>query len=65
MDLLWFYRYKRGGGEQSLLEWEFSSGLADWSNAPAPAQVGKRLFEGFFQRELPAQYAALTNNVMH
>jgi hypothetical protein len=65
MDLLWFYRYKRGGGEQALLDWEFSSGLADWSKAPAPAQVGKRLFEGLFQRELPARYAALTNNVMH
>jgi hypothetical protein len=65
MDLLWFYRYKRGGGEHGLLDWEFSSGLADWSKTPAPAQVGKRLFEGFFERELPGHYAALTNNVMH
>ena len=65
MDLLWFYRYKRSGGEQRLLDWEFSAGLADWSNAPTPAQIGKRLFEGLFQRELPARYAALTNNVVH
>jgi hypothetical protein len=65
MDMLWFYRYKRGGGEQGLLGWEFSAGLDDWSRAPAPAQVGKRLFEGLFQRELSAHYAALTNNLMH
>jgi hypothetical protein len=65
MDLLWFYRYKRGGGESSLLDWEFSVGVTDWDKAPAPAQVGKRLYEGFFQRELPADRAALTTNIMH
>src|SRR3982074_3018804 len=65
MDLLWYVRYKRGGGEQRLLDWEFSVGLADWDNAPAPAHVGKRLFEGLFQRQLDPRWAALTNNVMH
>jgi hypothetical protein len=65
MDLLWFYRYKRSGGEQGFLTWEFSAGLDDWSKAGAPAQVGKRLFEGFFQRDLSPRKAALTNNVMH
>ena len=29
MDLLWFYRYKRGGGESGFLDWEFSAGLDD------------------------------------
>jgi hypothetical protein len=65
MDLLWFYRYKRGGGDSNLIDWEFSIGLNDWSKASAPAQVGKRLYEAFFQRELSPQWAALTNNVMH
>jgi len=65
MDLLWFYRYKRGGGASGLLEWEFSVGVTDWDKAPAPAQVGKRLYEGLFQRELPAERAALTTNIMH
>ena len=65
MDLLWFYRYKRGGGESSLLYWEFSVGLDDWSKASAPAKVGKRLYETFFQGELSPKWAALTNNVMH
>jgi hypothetical protein len=65
MDLLGFYRYKRGGGESGLLEWELSVGLDDWSKAPVPAQIGKRLFEGFFQRELRPRWAAVTNNVTH
>src|SRR5260221_1015488 len=65
MDLVWFYRYKRGGGESGFFDWEFSVGLDDWSKAPAPAQVGKRLYEAFFQRELSPRWAALTTNVMH
>src|SRR5579859_5217854 len=65
MDLLWFARYKRGGGESDFFTWEFSVGLDDWSKASAPGQLGKRMFEAFFQRELSARWAALTNNVMH
>ena len=65
MDLVWYWRYKRGGGESGLLDWEFSVGLDDWQKASAPAKVGKRLYEGFLQRELPAKYAARTNNIMH
>jgi uncharacterized membrane protein YagU involved in acid resistance len=31
----------------------------------APAQVGRRLYEGFRQRPLDERWARLTNNVMH
>lgn len=65
MDLLLFYRSKREGSANGFLDWEFSVGLEDWSKASAPAQVGKRLFEGFFQHELSPRWAAVTNNVMH
>jgi hypothetical protein len=65
MDLLWFWRYKRGGGQSRFVDWEFSVGLNVWDDAPAPARLGKQLYEGFFQRELPAERARLTNNVMH
>jgi hypothetical protein len=65
MDTLLFARYKRGGGESSFTPWEFSSGLSSWDDAPAPAQVGKRLVEGLFQRELAPEDAALVNNVTH
>lgn len=65
MDLVWYRRYKHGGGESNFLDWEFSAGMADWQSAPAPAKLGKQLYEGVFQRELPPERAGFTNNVMH
>jgi hypothetical protein len=64
MDLLWYARYRRGGGTEPFSAWEFSSGLT-WKNAPAPAQVGKRLAEGLLRRELPPTSAPLVNNLVH
>lgn len=65
MDVLLFARYRRGGGDSDFAKWEFSSGLASWDNAPAPALVGKGLVEGLFKRQLSPQRAALVNNVTH
>lgn len=65
MDLLWYLRYRRGGGSSAFTSWEFSAGLTGWDDAPAPAQFGKRLIEGTFQTELSPQRARLVNNVMH
>jgi hypothetical protein len=65
MDLLWFVRYKRGGGQNSFVAWEFAAGLSAWEDASAPAKVGKLLYEGLTHRELPASQASLTTNVMH
>src|SRR5690242_17429483 len=65
MDTFLFVRYRRGGGKERPEEWEFSEDLSGWEGAPAPAQVGKRLWEGLFQVELPPTRAELANNVMH
>ncbi len=65
MDALLFARYRKGGGDSSFARWEFSSGISDWEQAPAPAQVGKRLVEGLFERQLPDRSAALVNNITH
>jgi Protein of unknown function (DUF1440) len=65
MDLLLFARYKRGDGKSSLREWELSEGIESWEQAPAPAQVGRRLVEGLFQRTLPDRWAPLVNNITH
>jgi len=64
MDLIWYRRYRVGGGDQSLLEWEFASGVT-WDSASAPAQVGRRLAEGFLQRPLPDQAAPRVNDAVH
>ena len=65
MDALLYERYKRAGGESNAYNWEFSAGLTDWDEAPAPAQVGKRLVEGLFDIELPPKFVPLVNNVTH
>ncbi len=65
MDLLWFYRYKRSGGESGPIDWEFSVGLDDWSKASTPGEIGKRLYEAYFQKELAPRWAALTQNLVH
>jgi len=65
MDLLWFYRYKRGGGQGDFVDWEFLAELSSWDEAPAPGQIGKRVLEAVFQRQIPGDRAALVSNVMH
>jgi hypothetical protein len=65
MDLVWYARYRRGGGEDSFVDWEFSTRTKSWDDAGAPAQVGKRVLEGFLQRDVPDTAAAMTNNAVH
>ena len=65
MDTFLFARYRREGGTSAPADWELSRGVTSWDDAPAPAQVGRRLFDGLFQTKLPDSRAALVNNVMH
>jgi hypothetical protein len=65
MDALLFTRYRRGGGSSRFSDWELSTGIETWEDAPAPAHVGKRLVEGLFQVELPVRSAPLVNNLTH
>ncbi|HET7129306.1 MAG TPA: hypothetical protein VFJ93_09555 [Gaiellaceae bacterium] len=37
----------------------------DWSETPEPAQVGKRIAEGVFQKDVPLEKAGLVTNVVH
>lgn len=65
MDLVWYSRYKRGGGTDRFVDWEFSAGTEDYEHAAAPAQVGKRIFEGVTGSTLAPSTAATMNNVVH
>jgi hypothetical protein len=65
MDSVWYARYRRGGGTKAPLAWELGLDVEKWEDAPAPAQLGRRLFEAFTQRDLPVEKAALVNDVMH
>ncbi len=65
MDLVWFARYRRGGGEQGLLAWETAQGLAKWDDASAPGRLGRRVFEAVTHRELPDRWARSMTNLVH
>ena len=65
MDLVWFVRYKRGGGKSSFPKWEFASAPDNWEDASAPARVGKLLLETATHTELPKSQIGLMTNLMH
>jgi hypothetical protein len=65
MDAVGYLRHRRGGGTQAPLDWELSLHVERWEDAPAPAQLGRRLAEAFTGRPVPVEKAALVNNVMH
>lgn len=65
MDALWYRRYRQGGGTSAPLTWEFSSSAESWDQAPAPAQVGQRLYEVFTREQLRPGQIALVNNIVH
>lgn len=64
MDLYNYLRARRTGTAGAPLAWEFG-GEHDWETVSAPAQVGRRLVEGFTQRPLDARWAVVTQNVTH
>jgi hypothetical protein len=65
LDAVAYARYRAGGGQEAPFQWETSVGVDSWEKAPAPAQVGRRLYEGLMQRPLPPSSARLVNNVTH
>ena len=65
MDLVWYRRYRNGGGQQGLLAWETADGVDKWDDTSAPGQVGRRLVEGLTQTELPDRWARTSTNVVH
>jgi nitrite reductase/ring-hydroxylating ferredoxin subunit len=63
---VWLYlQYRREHGTEAFADWEFSADVAGWDNAPAPAQVGRRIINGLFETELPDSRARLINNIAH
>ena len=65
MDLVWYARYRRGGGGDGFADWELSTGTSDFEDAPTPARVGQRLVREIAGVELPDRAAALTSDVVH
>ena len=64
MDLVWYARYRNGGGDVSFVDWEFRSKIDGFDEAPAPAKVGK-ILASKANIELRDSAAPITNNVVH
>jgi hypothetical protein len=63
MDLLWYSRYRRGGGTPGFWGWETAEGLEGYDKAPA--QVGRKVYRAITGSEPPAGSARLATNLMH
>lgn len=64
MDLLWYRRYRSGGGTQPFLAWETSEGTNSYEEAAAPARTAKAVAE-LAGVELPDSSARAVNNAVH
>ncbi len=65
MDLVWYARHRRGGGEAPFAEWEITRSVPSWDEAPAPARMGRKIIEAVTGRPVPLERAAALSNVMH
>jgi hypothetical protein len=65
MDLLWYRRYRAGGGEGGFADWEVTQDVPSWEEAPAPAQMGRKVLQTVTGQDVPLERAAALSNVMH
>jgi hypothetical protein len=64
MDLVWYTRYRRGGGEDGFADWELATAAASFEEASAPGQV-VAMGAGAVGIDLPDSAAGTATNVMH
>lgn len=64
MDLVWYRRYRSGGGTQAFVAWETSEGTDGYENAAAPARTAKAVAD-MVGITLPDSTARTVNNVVH
>lgn len=65
MDLLWYRRYRRQGGDPGFKAWEFSTGTKGFDEAGAPAQVGRKVLNATVHREPAPDKAGLVADIVH
>jgi hypothetical protein len=65
MDLVWYARYRRDGGESSFAGWEITRDVESWDQAPAPGRMGRKIIAALTGQDVPVERAAAVSNVMH
>ena len=63
MDALWYRRYRRGGGEADVSQWEFTD-ADSVDEAGAPARFAQQVADTVGV-DLPAQEAGTVNDAVH
>ena len=64
MDVLWYRRFRAGGGDQAFIAWETSQGTSGYEDAPAPARTAKAIAD-MAGIALPERSARAVNNGVH
>jgi hypothetical protein len=54
---LWYARYREDGGDSRFGDWEFTSELQRWDDAPAPGKMGRKIIEAVTGRDVPVERA--------
>jgi hypothetical protein len=65
MDLVWYQRYRRDGGKDSLWRWESAEGVMSWEQASAPGQLGRKVLRAVAGKPPPDEWARATTQLVH
>lgn len=65
MDFVWYNRYRRSGGQGSFKDFESSSDEHSFEKAGPPAEVARRVGEGFLQERIPSEKAGVLKTLVH
>ena len=65
MDLLWYRRYRRDGGQDSAWSWETAEGVTTWDEASAPGKLGEKVEQLVTGSPPPDSWARPTTNLVH
>jgi len=65
MDLVWFGRFRRDGGQQGLYEWETGKGITGWDGASDPGKVGQWILRKIVRHDINDDWARSMSNIMH
>ncbi|MDX1619662.1 MAG: hypothetical protein R3320_01635 [Nitriliruptorales bacterium] len=64
MDLVWFKRYRDGGGDEGFRDWEFATSTGSFEDASAPGQAAQKVTNAI-GIDLPDASAGTATNAMH
>lgn len=65
MDLLWYRRYRAGGGHEPLGQWETAADTHSYDQAGAPARVGRKAYKALTGKDPAPDTARLMTNAVH